>query len=108
MQATLAALWQRRVAKLVVDDMYAAPRARCRACAALLQTPQGACPVCGSNSIDAVGDAVELAIEQTLDAEGALELGAQCYGAASADTDRTSGGSAALVKENGGARHRQV
>jgi hypothetical protein len=55
-----------------------------------------------------VGDAVELAIEQTLDAEGALELGAQCYGAASADTDRTSGGSAALVKENGGARHRQV
>lgn len=73
-KATFEALWQRRVAKLVVDDLYAAPGARCRACAALLQTLQGACPVCGSNSIDTVGDAVELAIEQTLDAEGALEL----------------------------------
>jgi hypothetical protein len=74
MQATLAALWERRVATLVVDDMYAAPGARCRDCTALLQTPQGACPVCGSNRIDTVEDAVELAIEQTLDADGALEL----------------------------------
>lgn len=74
MQATLAALWQRRVATLVVDDMYAAPGACCRTCAAVLQTPQAACPVCGSNRIDTVEDAVELAIEQTLDADGALEL----------------------------------
>ena len=34
--------------------------------------------------------------------------GAQGRGAASAGTDRSTGGSAALVKENGGARHRQV
>ena len=74
MQATLAALWQRRVAKLIVDDLYAAPGARCRACVALLGTLQGACPVCGSNSMDTVEDAVELAIKQTLDADGALEL----------------------------------
>jgi hypothetical protein len=74
MQATLAALWQRRVATLVVDDMYAAPGARCRTCNALLHTPQGPCPVCDSNRIDAVDDVVELAIEQTLDEDGAVEL----------------------------------
>jgi hypothetical protein len=74
MQATLGALWQRRVASLVVDDMYAAPGARCRTCAALLQTPQSPCPVCSSNEIDVVPDVVELAIEQTLDEDGALEL----------------------------------
>jgi hypothetical protein len=74
MQATLEALWQRRVATLVVDDMYAAPGARCRTCAALLQTPQGPCPVCRNNEIDIVPDVVELAIEQTLDADGTLEM----------------------------------
>ena len=74
MQATLVALWQRRVATLVVDDMYAAPGACCRTCAALLQAPQGPCPVCSSNGIDVVPDVVELAIEQTLDEDGALEL----------------------------------
>lgn len=62
------------MATLVVDDMYAVPGARCRACASLLQTPQGPCPVCGSNGIDAVPDVIELAIERTLNADGAVEL----------------------------------
>lgn len=74
MQATLGALWQRRGATLVVDDMYAAPGACCRSCTALLQTPQGLCPVFGSNGIDLMPDVVELAIEQTLDEDSAIEL----------------------------------
>lgn len=40
----------------------------------LLQTPQGPCAVCGSKGIDVVPDVIELAIEQTLDADGGLEL----------------------------------
>ena len=41
---------------------------------ALLETLQGPCPVCGSDSIDTVEDVVELAIEQTLDEDGAFEM----------------------------------
>jgi peptide subunit release factor 1 (eRF1) len=72
--AMLGALREHRVATLVVDDIFAAPGARCRACANLLQAPQDSCPSCGSNSIDVVEDMVELAIEQTLDEDGAFEM----------------------------------
>ncbi len=72
--ATLRALWERRVATLVVDDMYATPGTRCRSCTALLPAPKGSCPVCGSDAIDTVEDVVELAIEQTLDEDGAFEM----------------------------------
>jgi hypothetical protein len=51
-------------------DMHA----RCRTCAALLQTPQGPCPICSSKGIDVVPDVIELAIEQTLEEDGTLEL----------------------------------
>lgn len=72
--ATLHALRESRVATLVVDDMFATPGARCRSCTALLPAPQGPCPVCGSDAIDTVEDVVELAIEQTLDEDGAFEM----------------------------------
>lgn len=72
--ATLRALWESRVATVVVDDMFATPGARCHACRALLQTPQGPCPVCSSDAIDTAEDVVELAIEQTLDEDGAFEM----------------------------------
>jgi hypothetical protein len=62
------------VATVVVDDMFATPGARCHACRALLQTPQGPCPVCGSDAIDTAEDVVELAIEQTLAEDGAFEM----------------------------------
>jgi hypothetical protein len=73
-QATLVALWESRVATLVVDDMFARPGARCRECAALLEAARERCPVCGNNTVEPVDDAVELAIEQTLDEDGAFEM----------------------------------
>jgi hypothetical protein len=73
-RATLGALWEHRVATLVVDDMFAAPGARCRDCAALLPGPLASCPVCGGTTIEPVEDLVELAIEETLDQDGTFEM----------------------------------
>jgi peptide subunit release factor 1 (eRF1) len=73
-QATLVALWESRVATLVVDDMFARPGARCGECAALLEAARESCPVCGNNAVEPVDDVVELAIEQALDEDGAFEM----------------------------------
>ena len=93
--ATLRALWESRVATVVVDDMFATPGARCHACRALLQTPQGPCPVCGSDAIDTAEDVVELAIEQTLAEDGAFEM---VYSAAARQMLERIGPTAALLR----------
>ena len=73
-QPTLDALRVGRVMTLAVDDEFAAPGARCGNCAGLWATVPARCPACGSEAIAAVEDVVDLAIEQTLEEKGALEL----------------------------------
>lgn len=62
------------MATLVVDDMFARPGARCRDCGALLEAAQDTCPHCGGVTGDINEDIVELAIEQTLNEDGAFEM----------------------------------
>jgi hypothetical protein len=73
-QATLRALWEGKVNTLVVDDMFARPGGRCRECAALLEAQRDRCVVCESAAVEPVEDVVELAIEKTLDEDGAFEM----------------------------------
>jgi len=73
-QPTLDALREGRVATLVVDDMFGKPGARCRNCGGLWGAPSPSCLACGSDAIEAVGDVVELAIEQALEQKAVLEL----------------------------------
>jgi peptide subunit release factor 1 (eRF1) len=64
LEATLAALVERRVDILLVSDGYATEGWRCRSCRYL--GPRGRrCPVC-SNSMDLVDDVVEEAVEEAL------------------------------------------
>jgi peptide subunit release factor 1 (eRF1) len=71
---TLAALRDRRVMTLVVDDIFAKPGARCGNCGGLWDTISDNCPACGSNALEAVEDIVEVAIEEALKQRSALEL----------------------------------
>jgi peptide chain release factor subunit 1 len=64
LEATLAALVERRVDVLLVSDGYATEGWRCRSCRYL--GPRGRkCPVC-KNSMDLVEDVVEEAVEEAL------------------------------------------
>jgi peptide chain release factor subunit 1 len=64
LEATLAALVERRVDLLLISDGYATAGWRCRSCRYL--GPMGRrCPVC-SNSMDLVDDVVEEAVEEAL------------------------------------------
>ena len=64
LEATLAALVERRVDLLLVSDGYTAEGWRCRSCRYL--GPRGrTCPVC-RNSMDLVDDVVEEAVEEAL------------------------------------------
>lgn len=64
LEATLAALVERRVDVLLVSDGYATEGWRCRSCRYL--GPRGRkCPVC-KNSMDLVNDVVEEAVEEAL------------------------------------------
>ena len=64
LDATLAALVERRVDLLLVSDGYATEGWRCRSCRYL--GPRGRkCPVC-ANSMDLVDDVVEEAVEEAL------------------------------------------
>jgi peptide subunit release factor 1 (eRF1) len=64
LEATLAALVERRVDVLLVSDGYATEGWRCRSCHYL--GPRGRkCPVC-KNSMDLVEDVVEEAVEEAL------------------------------------------
>ncbi len=64
LDATLAALVERRVELLLVSDGYATEGWRCRSCRFL--GPRGRrCPLCG-NSMDLVADVVEEAVEEAL------------------------------------------
>jgi peptide chain release factor subunit 1 len=64
LEATLAALVERRVDLLLVSDGYATEGWRCRSCRYL--GPRGRkCPVC-ANSMDLVDDVVEEAVEEAL------------------------------------------
>ena len=64
LEATLAALVERRVDVLLVSDGYATEGWRCRSCRYL--GPRGRrCPVCG-NPMDLVVDVVEEAVEEAL------------------------------------------
>ena len=64
LEATLAALVERRVDVLLVSDGYATEGWRCRSCQYL--GPRGRkCPVC-ANSMDLVEDVVEEAVEEAL------------------------------------------
>jgi peptide subunit release factor 1 (eRF1) len=64
LEATLAALVERRVETLLVSEGYATEGWRCRSCRYL--GPKGRrCPVC-SNSMDLVDDVVEEAVEEAL------------------------------------------
>jgi peptide subunit release factor 1 (eRF1) len=71
---TLDSLCQRRVMTLAVDDTYAKSGARCDQCSCLAKTVSPTCPACGSNTIQAVEDVVEMALEQALEQRAALEL----------------------------------
>jgi peptide subunit release factor 1 (eRF1) len=73
-RATLAALWERRVMTLAVEDTLCEPGERCRQCRALWEDAPSRCPACGSEEFEAVEDVVELAIEQALEQRAALEL----------------------------------
>jgi hypothetical protein len=73
-QPTLDALREGRVATLVIDDIFGKPGARCRNCGGLCAAPAQSCPACDSDAVEAVGDLVELAIEQALEQRAALEL----------------------------------
>jgi hypothetical protein len=74
-QPVLDAVYLKRVMTLAVDDMFARPGARCGNCGSLWAAmPQGTCPTCTSSDLRTVGDIVELAIEETLEERGALEL----------------------------------
>jgi len=64
LEATLAALVERRVDQLLVSEGYATEGWRCRACGYL--GPMGRrCPVC-TNEMDLVDDVVEEAVEEAL------------------------------------------
>jgi peptide subunit release factor 1 (eRF1) len=63
-----------RVATLVIDDIFGKPGARCRNCGGLCAAPAPSCPACDSDAVEAVGDLVELAIEQALEQRAALEI----------------------------------
>jgi peptide subunit release factor 1 (eRF1) len=54
--------------------MFGKPGARCRNCGGLWAAPSPSCLACGSDAIEAVGDVVELAIEQALEQKAVLEL----------------------------------
>jgi hypothetical protein len=74
-QPVLNAVHEKRVMTLAVDDVFAQSGARCRNCGALwAEMPAGNCPICASADLAPVDDVIELAIEETLDEKGALEL----------------------------------
>lgn len=73
-QPTLDALREGRAMTLVVDDVFGKPGARCDNCGGLWAAPSPSCPACGSDAVEALGDVVELAIEQALEQKAALEL----------------------------------
>lgn len=73
-QPVLDAIWYKRVMILAVEDGFAQPGGRCRACAALLASVEPNCRICGSNSVEPADDVVELAIEAALEERAALEI----------------------------------
>jgi peptide subunit release factor 1 (eRF1) len=74
-QPALDAVYLKRAMTLVVDDMFARAGARCGNCGSLFAAmPQGTCPTCASGDLRTVDDIVELAIEETFEERGALEL----------------------------------
>ena len=73
--ATLRALWESRVATLVVDDMFRHARGALPIVHRLVARAAGTLPGLRQRCvIDSVEDVVELAIEQTLDEDGAFEM----------------------------------
>ena len=72
--ATLAALHEGRVMVLAVDDTFCKAGARCGTCRSLWDFVLASCPLCGSASIEPVGDVVEMALEQALEQRAALEI----------------------------------
>ncbi len=74
-QPVLDAVYEKRALTLTVDDAYCRSGAKCRNCGALWATmPEGNCPTCASGDLNVVDDIVELAIEETLEEKGTLEL----------------------------------
>jgi peptide subunit release factor 1 (eRF1) len=73
-ESTLAALRAFRVITLVVDDMFGQTGARCGSCGALFPAVAPNCPSCRSDAVEPIYDVVELAIEQALHENAALEL----------------------------------
>ena len=71
---TLDALWAQRVLTLAVADRFCKPGSRCRRCLGLWEDILRECPTCGSDALEAVQDVVELALEQALEQQAALEL----------------------------------
>jgi peptide chain release factor subunit 1 len=72
LEATLTALAEQRVGVLLVAGEFAAPGARCPACAHVGPDVRQ-CPVCGTTNVE-VDDVVEIAIEQAVAQGAAVEF----------------------------------
>jgi peptide subunit release factor 1 (eRF1) len=72
--ATFDALRDRRVTLLAVDDRLAMPGARCGECGQLWEPITSYCPNCRSGTVETLEDVVEVAIEQALEQDAALEV----------------------------------
>lgn len=70
---TLNALREGRIQTLLIRDGYRAPGFRCKSCGYLSDEKFEACPFCGGEG-ETIGDAVELAVRQVMEAGGDVEV----------------------------------
>jgi peptide subunit release factor 1 (eRF1) len=92
--ATLEAIWQGRVHRLVVADDVRLPGSECPECRRLAPEAPTACPACGARPTPLV-DVVERAIERTLDESGTAEV---VHGPAGRRLREEGGGLGALLR----------